>query len=428
MDPSSIIKLIILLLLLLLSAFFSSAETALTTVSRHKLKFIANEGSKKANRLLKLVDNPSKMLSAILIGNNIVNISASALTTILVTEAFGNRYIGVATGILTILVLIFGEITPKTFATVYTDKLALLYGDIISVLTFILTPVIWILDKLTAVIFFILRINPSVNKVITEGELKTIVNASHEDGVIENEEKNMITNVVDFGNSHVKDIMIPRVDVCLLSIDAAFQDIVDAYSEEQFTRIPVYEDTKDNIVGIINIKDLFYYIATNDPSNLSIKDIMREPYYTYEYQKTNDLLNDMKTNSISMAIVLDEYGVAAGVITIEDLLEEIVGEINDEYDIDSSSITELAKNIYQVDASTNIDDINDVLDTSISSDDYDSIGGHIIEILDHLPEVGEIAIDGNITYKVLSLDKNRIDQVKIVISPPEDSSSNPIYE
>ncbi len=281
---------------------------------------------------------------------------------------------------------------------------------------------------MTAVIFFILRINPSVNKVITEGELKTIVNASHEDGVIENEEKNMITNVVDFGNSHVKDIMIPRVDVCLLSIDAAFQDIVDAYSEEQFTRIPVYEDTKDNIVGIINIKDLFYYIATNDPSNLSIKDIMREPYYTYEYQKTNDLLNDMKTNSISMAIVLDEYGVAAGVITIEDLLEEIVGEINDEYDIDSSSITELAKNIYQVDASTNIDDINDVLDTSISSDDYDSIGGHIIEILDHLPEVGEIAIDGNITYKVLSLDKNRIDQVKIVISPPEDSSSNPIYE
>lgn len=415
MDPSSITKIIFLILLLVLSAFFSSAETALTTVSVHKLRSMFEDGNKRAGRLLKLVENPSKLLSAILIGNNIVNISASALATTLTTDLLGSKYIGIATGVLTLLVLIFGEITPKNLATLYNDKLSLLYADVIIALTFVLTPFIWVLDILSHAMFFILRIDPNASKSLTEGELRTIVNASHEDGVIEMEEKKMITNVVDFGDSHVKDIMIPRVDVSLLPIDSSFEDIVKIYEGNQFTRIPIYEESKDTIIGILNIKDLFYFMATNADKPFNIKDIMREPYFTYEFQKTSDLLDEMRTHSISMAVALDEYGVAAGIITLEDLLEEIVGEIKDEYDAENDTIICTNENEYQVDGATNIDDLNDVIGTEISSEDYDSVGGHIIELLDHLPSVGEEATEANITYRVLEVDKNRVEKVLIHI-------------
>ncbi len=419
MDPSSITQLCIILLLLLLSAFFSSAETSLTTVSVHKLKSLFSEGNKAAGKALKLVEHPSKMLSAVLIGNNIVNISASALATTFVSNTLGNKYVGLATGILTLLVLIFGEITPKSLAAAHNVKLALLYAYVISGLTFVLTPVIWLLDKLTGIVFFILRIDSTANNSLTESELRTIVDASHEDGVIEIEEKKMITNVVDFGDSHAKDIMIPRVDVCLLPIDTTLDDIVNLYKEEQYSRIPIYEDSKDNIIGILNIKDLFYYITTHKEGEFNITDILREPFFTYEYQKTSVLLDNMKSHSIPMAIVLDEYGTAAGIVTLEDLLEEIVGDIRDEYDVESDTIVCINDNEYQVDASINLDDLNDVIGTSISSEDYDSLGGHIIELLDHLPAEGEIATEGNITYKVLSMDKNRIETVIMKIEPEQ---------
>lgn len=422
MDPSSTIKLIILIVLLFLSGFFSSAETALTTVSQHKLRAMMEEGNKRAGKVIRITEDSGKLLSAILIGNNIVNISASSLATVLATvlftELFGNQAIGITTGVLTLLVLIFGEITPKTLAKIYNVKLALFYADVIAGLMWILTPVIWLLDLICAGIFKLLGVDPDAGETITEGELRAIVNVSHEEGVIEGEEKEMITNVVDFGDSLAKDVMVPRVDMVFVSVEDSVEDILNMYMEQQYTRLPVYEESKDNVIGILHVKDFFFYYATHKEEEFNIREIVREPFFTYELQKTSDLMNEMRKNPMSMAIVLDEYGVTAGLVTLEDLIEEIVGDIRDEYDDEErEAVRQLEENLYEVDGSMNLEDLNDILDLQIHSENYDSVGGHMIELLEHLPEEGETATEENVTYTVKQLDKNRIDKVLVKIEP-----------
>lgn len=419
METEQILRLVVLILLLILSALFSSAETALTTVNVYKMKGLAEQGSKRAALVLKLMENPSKVLSTILIGNNIVNLSASSLTTMLATEIFDSAAVGIATGILTILVLIFGEITPKTLATIYSEQFALFYSLPIQVLSIVLTPVIWILDKLCGGIFLLLGVkDQDKNKQMTESELRTIVNVSHEDGVIEGEEKEMITNVVDFGDSIAKEIMIPRADMVMVSVDASLDELIACFMQEQYSRVPVYEENKENIIGIVHLKDLFFLqeMAKQQGLHKELREIMREPYFTYEYQKTSSIMEELRKSSVSMTIVLDEYGCAAGMITIEDLLEEIVGEIRDEYDgYEADVIKQTAERQYEVDGSSKIDDVNDALDLQITSDDYDSIGGYIIELLDRLPKKGDIAKDKQAIYQVLQADKTRIERVGITI-------------
>lgn len=422
MDPDSyIMEMIALLFLVFLSAFFSSAETALTIVNRHRLRALAEEGNKTAERVLRLVENPSKMLSAILIGNNIVNISASALATSFTTEVFGSKFIGVSTGILTLVVLLFGEITPKTLATLYSEKISLVYIYIIGPLTTILTPVIWLVDKMSKAVFFLLRIDPDkADDQMTEGELRTIVDVSVEDGVIEKEERSMIHNVVDFGDSKAKDVMVPRADMELVSVDADFDEVFKVFEEERYSRLPVYDENKDTVIGIVYLKDLFFYQNQNgkQQESFSLRNIMREPFFVYEYQKTSSIMAEMRNRFVSLAIVLDEYATAVGLITIEDLLEEIVGEIRDEFDMyELEAITKLSDNQYEVDASIKLTDLQDSIGVALESEDYDSLGGYVIELLDHLPTEGETVKKDGITLKVLSMDKNRIDRVAITIDP-----------
>lgn len=422
MDPDSyIMEMIALLFLVFLSAFFSSAETALTIVNRHRLRALAEEGNKTAARVLRLVENPSKMLSAILIGNNIVNISASALATSFTTEVFGSKFIGVSTGILTLVVLLFGEITPKTLATLYSERISLVYIYIIGPLTTILTPVIWLVDKMSKAVFFLLRIDPDkADDQMTEGELRTIVDVSVEDGVIEKEERSMIHNVVDFGDSKAKDVMVPRADMELVSVDADFDEVFKVFEEERYSRLPVYDENKDTVIGIVYLKDLFFYQNQNgkQQESFSLRNIMREPFFVYEYQKTSSIMAEMRNRFVSLAIVLDEYATAVGLITIEDLLEEIVGEIRDEFDMyELEAITKLSDNQYEVDASIKLTDLEDSIGVALESEDYDSLGGYVIELLDHLPTEGETVKKDGITLKVLSMDKNRIDRVAITIDP-----------
>lgn len=421
MGPSESLQLVTIVILVMLSAFFSSAETALTTVNKHRLRSLVEEGNKTAAKILKLLENPSKMLSAILIGNNIVNISASALATTFTTEVFGNAFVGVSTGVLTLVVLLFGEITPKSFATLYNEKIAFVYIHIIAPMTWILTPVIWIVDKLSAVIFFVLRIDKDKAKSqMTEGELRTIVDVSVEDGVIEKEEKSMINNVVDFGDSKAKDIMVPRADMALVSVGASFEEVFEIFNEEHYSRLPVYDDNKDSVIGILYMKDLFLYQNAVDgrKQSFSIKNIMREPFYVYEYQKTSSIMAEMRNRFVSLAIVLDEYGTAAGLITIEDLIEEIVGEIRDEFDMDElETVTKLEENRYEIDGAMKLGDLEDSIGIRLESENYDSLGGYVIELLDHLPAEGETVKKDGITLKVVSMDKNRIDRVAIIIDP-----------
>lgn len=417
MDPSDVTQIIILLILLLLSCFFSSAETALTTVNKLRIRSLADENVKGAKTVAKLIEDPSKMLSAILIGNNVVNLSASSIATSLAIDHFGSVGAGIATGIVTIMILIFGEITPKTLATIHAEKLSLQYAGIIYFLTQLLTPVIYIVNRISLTILRLLRVDPNKRvSAITENELRTIVDVSHEEGIIESEERRMITNVVDFGDSLAKDVMVPRIDMEFADIDLTYDELVNTFLIEKFTRMPVYQETRDNIVGIVNLKDVFFYQGNKE--DFRLKDIMRDPYFTYEYKKTSELFVEMKKESIPLAIVLDEYGATAGLLTLEDLIEEIVGDIRDEYDSDEEdSIQCISENEFVADGNTKLNDINEIIGLHIESDDYDSIAGHIIGLLDHLPSQGETVEDDHVIYTVDAVDKNRIDKVHIVVLP-----------
>ena len=428
MDSSVPLQAVTIVFLILLSAFFSSAETSMTAANRIHIRSLAEQGNKRAIILEKVISNSGKMLSTILIGNNIVNIAASSLATTFTIKVLGNMYIGVATGVMTLLVLLFGEITPKTIATLQADRLALAYARPVYWLMTILTPVIFIVGKLAGGILFVLRIDPNARQgTITEHELRSMVNASQENGVIEREEKQMIYNVFDFGDSTAKDVMIPRIDMTFIDVESTYKELMDIFKEDMHTRFPVFEDNTDNVIGIINIKDLLLYPENEE---FSIRKILREPYFTYEYKRTTDLMMEMRKASVNLAIVLDEYGSTAGLVTLEDLLEEIVGEIRDEYDEDEEEpIREIQQNReYEVLGSAKLNDINEVLGTKLESEDYDSIGGYIIEQLDCLPKEGDsVTLENGMRLVVDELDKNRIELVHIwlpknVEKAPEDDN------
>ncbi len=424
MDSGDATQLIILFILLMLSAFFSSAETALTTVNKIRIRSLAEEGSKRAKTVLKITDDSSKMLSAILIGNNIVNLSAASLTTSL-AYSLGGSMVAVCNAALTVAILLFGEITPKTMATIHAEKMSLLYAGIINFFITIATPVIFLINGLSRGVLMLLRVDPNArNNTMTETELRTIVDVSHEDGVIESDEKEMIYNVFDLGDAKAKDVMVPRVHVTFADINSTYKELIEIFREDKFTRLPVFEETTDNVVGTINMKDLLLFDNTKE---FHVKDILREAYFTYEYKNISELLVEMRQTSFNIAVVLDEYGETAGLITLEDLLEEIVGEIHDEYDENEEDfIQEISPLEYMIEASMNLDDLNDRLDLDFESEDYDSLGGFIIERLDRFPEIGDAVVtEDGIKLIIESLDKNRIESVHMYLPEKTERGDNP---
>ena len=415
MDSSSVIQIVTLVVLLLLSGFFSSAETSLTTVNKIRIRSLAEEGSKRAVTVLKITEDSGKMLSAILIGNNLVN-TASASISATIAYSFGGYAVSIATFIITLLILIFGEITPKTMATIHAEKMALIYAPIISFFMKLMTPFIFIVNSLSRGLLFLLRIDPNAkNDLMTETELRTIVDVSHEDGVIESEEKEMIYNVFDLGDAKAKDVMVPRIHVTFADVESTYGELLDFFREEKLPRLPVYEETTDNVIGTINMKDLLLFDNKRD---FHIKNILREPYFTYEYKNISELLVEMREASFNIAIVLDEYGETAGLITLEDILEEIVGEIHDEYDEnEEENIRKINDSEYIIEGSTNLDDLDDELKFGLESEDYDSLGGFIIELLDRMPETGDEVVTANgIRLVVEKMDKNRVELVHAYLS------------
>lgn len=426
MDSSSAVQLVTVLILIMLSAFFSSAETAFSSVNRVRLRALIEDGNKRAELVDKILGNYSKMISTILIGNNIVNLGASSIATTFTMEVFGNAYVAVGTGILTLLVLMCGEILPKTAAKAHAESIALAYAFIIDKLMWILTPIIFFVNKLSGFLMWILHIDPNAKlDSMTETELKTYVDVSHEDGVIETEEREIIYNVFDFSDAVAKDIMIPRINMVTVDKDATYQELAELFKEYMYTRIPVYEDDQDNMIGLVNIKD---FLFIEDKENFQISSILRKAHYTYEYKKSADLMLEMREKSYNVTFVLNEYGACVGMITMEDLLEEIVGEIRDEYDDDEKeNIVKIAENQYLVEGSMKIDDINDYLKTDMNSEDYDSIAGLMIEHLDRLPEVGEcVTLENEIVLRVSETDQNRVTRILIKLPeiPEEEASEN----
>jgi putative hemolysin-related protein len=405
-----------LIALLVLSALFSSSETALTTVNRIRIRTLAGQGDKRAMTLLAVLQNPEKMLSVILIGNNVVNLYASSLATTVTLSLFGSKLVGVATGILTLAVLVFGEVAPKTMASRNAEQIALRAAGPVKCLMWLFTPLVFVVNNLARLVMKLFGADrPGKRELMTAEELRTIVQVGHEEGVIENSERKMIDNVFDFGDRSARDIMIPRIDMTCIDVEAGYDELMEVVREEKYTRIPVYKESADTIVGILNIKDLLFR-AQDKP--FRIAELMRKPLFTYEQKKTSELMVEMRKNYTNLAIVLDEYGVTAGMVTMEDILEEIVGEIRDEYDRDEEkSIRRIAPNTYLIEGNVKIDDVNEVLQLHLASEDYESIGGYVLEQLEHFPKEGECVTKGGISFTVTRMEQTRIAEVKLSLAP-----------
>ena len=413
MDSTILIQIIVLLILLIGSSFFSASETALMSLSKIRIRHMQDEGIKGAKLVASLIDDPNKLLTSILIGNNVVNIAATSISTSLFIALIGPQGVAVATFIMTILVLLFGEITPKTIAANSSEKVSILVSKPVKVIIFLLTPVVWVFNLITGVIFKILGVDNKNNQpYITEEELKTMLNVSHEEGVLEIEERQIINNVFQFGDMQAKEAMVQRLDMVVINIEDSYDEIIDMFKNEKLSRMPVYNESIDDIIGILNIKDVIF-LTDEEIKNFDINKYIREPFFTYEFKKITQLLEEMKIEKTQMAIVVDEYGGTSGLITIEDLVEVIVGDIEDEYDEEDEEIIVIKEDEYVVEGSTKITDVNELIGVNLESEEFDSIGGFIIGHLKRLPEENEIIKVDNIEFRIESLDKNRIKKIRI---------------
>ena len=413
-STSNSIQIVLLIILLIGSGFFSASETALMSLSKIKMRHMEEDGVKGAKLVSTLIEDSNRLLTSILIGNNIVNIAATSITTSLFTAMLGAQGVAIATGLMTVLVLIFGEITPKTISANNPEKASLVVAKPIKFFVTILTPIVWIFNIITKVIFKLFGVDDKgVKQFITE-ELKTMVNVSHEEGLLEMEEREIINNVFEFGDMQAKEAMVQRLDIVAIDMEDSYEEIIDLFKTEKLSRMPVYEETIDDIIGILNIKDIIF-LSDEEIENFDIKKYMREAFFTYEFKKITQLLEEMKKDKSQMAIVVDEYGGTAGLITIEDLVEVIVGDIEDEYDEEEDEIQVISPNEFLVDGSTKISDVNEILNIELESEEFDSIGGYIIGYIRHIPEENEIIEMDNIKFNIESVDKNRIKKIRIML-------------
>ena len=424
--PVNVVRLISLIALIAISSFFSSAETAYSMANRMRIKSLAEDGDKKAAQVVNILDHYPKMLSTVLIGNNIVNIGASAIATLWATDVFGNWAVGVMTGILTFVVLIFGEIVPKTTVSCNADKYAKLYAPVIRFLMIILTPVVIVINFISGGVLKLLRTDPDAKMpAITQRDLLGYVDESRKEGVIDRKEHEIIHNMFDFSDAVAKDIMVPRINIVAVPVDCRYEDVLKIVKDDMYTRIPVYEGDSDTIIGMINVKDL---LLLSSPAEFNVKNMMREVMYTHEYKKTSQLLKEMLKTSAPVAIVLNEYGTTEGMITMEDLMEELVGDINDEYDSpEDAPIRKIAPGDYLIDGSCGLSDVNGELGTELESEDFDSIAGIVI---DHtggrLPKTGDtVETADGIRIRVARIEGNRIALVRVFLPPEERPEEDP---
>lgn len=415
MDSAQIMNIISLIILLILSSLFSCSETAFLSVSKIKIRTLAEEGNKKAKLVESLLDNQDRLLSAILVGNNLVNIGASSLTTATIMAIFGDgaQTVAIATGVVTLCILIFGEITPKSLATQNAGKLVFALAPFIRFVCIITKPVVFVLNIITGFIIKLLGGNQEHGPSLTEEELKTIVTVGHEEGVLEKEEKEMIHNVFEFGETEIKEIMTPRIHVESLPDDCTYDELMNVYHDAQYSRYPIHDESFDEIIGVLNMKDLLFIDI--DKEHFDVKKYMRETFVVYEFNQVNDVFASMRKEHATLAIVLDEYGVMSGIVTFEDIVEEIVGEIDDEYDDTSDDIVKINDHEYLVDGSLNLNEVNDEIDTHFESEDFESIGGLVLGEFSGVPKIKDKIEFPGVTIIIEKMHKNRIELLRLII-------------
>lgn len=423
MAGTQLVELAALVILLALSAFFSASETAMFSASKVKIRHMAEEGNPRAMLTRKLLDQPSRLISTILIGNNVVNIGATALATALSIEVFGSTGAGIATGAMTFFVLVFGEITPKTIAAKRAEAVALRVSSSLNNLGTIMLPIIKILNFLSSGIIRLFGGTAPENPYITEEELRMLVNVGQEEGTIDADEREMIDSIFEFDDTLVREVMVPRIDIIAVNINDTIENLTNLIVEVGHSRIPVYENTVDNIVGVIYAKDLLKPLQNCEKEAPTILKLMRTAYYVPESKKVRDLFEELRKEKVHMAIVLDEYGGTAGLVTIEDLIEEIMGDIQDEFDREEIHIETISENTLLVDARTSIYDINELLETDLPDDEFETISGLVFHSLGKVPSEGqELDIDdlhiivekvaGRRAVKLRLIKKGNLDQAE----------------
>lgn len=409
-------RIIVMVVCLGLSAMFSASETSLMSLNKFQLQQMLDSKARGARRVQHLLSDPGKLLSGILIGNNLVNIGASSILTSLAIDLFGSTGVGIATGVMTLLILMFGEITPKQLAAQKSDRVALRLAPFVQVVVTVTTPAIFLLNLITGFMIRLLGGETDRNQPnITEAELKTIINVSHREGVLGTGDKEMINNIFDFRNAKAGEVMVTRTYITGLSVDTGFDEMLRVINESQYSRIPVYEETMDHIVGILYVKDLLA-LKPEEIRDFDLRQFMREPAFTYEFKSVKELFEEMRDERNHMMVVLNEYGGTEGIITIEDLVEEIMGEIEDEYDTESPEVENLEPGEYRVNGTLKLNDASRLTGLKIESDDFDTIGGFLIGQVDRLPEVGEVIEYDNCRFVIERIDRNRIGKIRITIS------------
>ena len=412
------LEILLFIICVLLSAFFSSSEVALISIHRAKVRTLVNEGRPGSKAIAMLKESPERLLITILIGNNIVNIAAASIATAIAIQRFGDFGVGIATGFVVIVLLVFGEIGPKIYASRASDSFALTVAPIILFLSRLLSPVIWLVKRVSPS----LGIGKEIGEpVVTEEEIKEWIDVGKEEGTIEQCEQDMLYSVLEFGDTTAREIMTPRIDVILMEDTVSFEEAIRIFNDTGFSRIPVYHEQIDNITGILNVKDVFSAMVSRRKDS-AIKEVMYDPMFVPETQKIDDLLKELQVHRVQMAVVIDEYSSFVGIVTVEDILEELVGEIMAEFDKEEPEVQELAPGVYVVDAQMWVEDINDRIGLELPTDEsYETVGGLIIDRLGHLPkhpgEKAEIAIGNGITLVVMQMHGRRIVKVKIVVHP-----------
>ncbi len=413
----------IIVVLLLFSAIFSASETAYNTVNKARLRSIADDGNKRAIMAIKISDNFDKALTTILIGNNIVNLTASALATVIVTDRFGVEYVAAATAVITVLVILFGEIIPKNLANEFPEKFSLFIAYPLNALIVVFTPIVWLLLKLKNFVIFLCG-GKNDQPTITEEELMYIIDEIEDEGVLNEEESDLVKSALEFHDISISEILIPRVNVAAVDIEDDIEEVKNVFLTTHFSRLPVYEKTIDNIVGIIHQKTFFdmYFEGKRD-----LAGIMQKPFYIFGLTSIFDIMKEMQKTKNHMAIVVDQYGGTQGIVTMEDIIEELVGEIYDETDEEDTSFTKLdEEDTFEVSADLSIRDFLEKaeLDGEEIETDCTSIGGLVMENLDHIPESGEVVECGRFTFKVISADEQKIERVHITVNETGDGDED----
>lgn len=417
-----IFRIVLLAVLLFFSGFFSASETAVTSLNYVKVKQLQQKQVKGAEVIGRLVDRSTKILSATLVGNNLANTAATAIATELVVQLFGGVGVtAVVTFVMTSLILIFGEITPKTYASHNGEKVALRLGTILLAITTVLYPLLKVLNFITTLIIKVLGGEMRTGlPFVTEEEIRTLVKVGREEGIIHQQESKMIDSIFEFDDTYVTEVMVPRIDIVAVDSSSTLEEVMQVVERSGFSRIPVYEGDIDNIVGILHVKDLIKY-SGSAREGFNIKQVMRETYYVPEGKKLNQLLREMKKEKVHMAIVLDQYGGTAGLVTIEDVVEEIVGEIEDEFDMGHPYVVENKDGSLTVSGKVTIQELNEGYGLDLPEDEYETLGGLVFNRLGRLPRRGDRVNFGRIVAEVKNVERRRIDQIKIYIQRKGDT-------